>query len=176
MRGSGSTLSYPAIEADASHSSGVAIWAHNRSTDATIVGANTGTGRLLKLFAGSTGGELRFAVENNGNVKADGTFSSPAADFAELLPAREGLEPGDVLAIDVEGRLMRTVEAYQASVVGVYSTRPAFLGGSPTEADSPSQVPLAVVGVDSEQPVVRLGIDARDPDGWYPLSALRVTD
>lgn len=35
---------------------------------------------------------------------------------------------------------------------------------------------LAVVGVDSEQPVVRLGIDARDSDGWYPLSTLRVAD
>ncbi|MGV8040452.1 MAG: hypothetical protein AB2L07_10355 [Thermoanaerobaculaceae bacterium] len=147
VRGSGPSLSYPALEAEASHSSGVAIWAHNSSNDATIVGANTGSGRLIKLFAGATGGELRFAVENNGNVKADGTFSSPAADFAELLPAREGLEPGDVLAIDVDGKLMRSAEAYQASVVGVHSTRPAFLGGSQAEADAPRHVPLAVVGV-----------------------------
>ncbi|MGV8040450.1 MAG: hypothetical protein AB2L07_10345 [Thermoanaerobaculaceae bacterium] len=86
-------------------------------------------------------------VKGNGNVYADGSFSSPAADFAELLPGREGLEPGDVLAIDVDGKLMRSVEAYQASVAGVYSTRPAFLGGQAIEGDPGQQVPLAVVGV-----------------------------
>ena len=42
---------------------------------------------------------------------------------------------------------MRSVEAYQASVVGVYSTKPGFLGGSADDADPTGKVPLALVGV-----------------------------
>jgi hypothetical protein len=33
---------------------------------------------------------------------------------------------------------------------------------------------LAVVGVESDEPVVRLAIEGRQSDGWYPLSTLRV--
>ena len=33
---------------------------------------------------------------------------------------------------------------------------------------------VGLVGVDSEKPVVRLGIAGRDQDGWYPLSKLQV--
>ncbi|MGV8040451.1 MAG: hypothetical protein AB2L07_10350 [Thermoanaerobaculaceae bacterium] len=143
----GTGLSRVALEAYSQSSSGVSFYAHQSSNDAVIVGANTGSGDLIKLFAGTGGGELRFVVLNNGNVKADGTYSSPAADFAELLPAREGLEPGDVLAIDVDGKLMRSVEAYQASVLGVHSTKPAFLGGSATEGDHDHLAPVAMVGV-----------------------------
>ncbi len=143
----GSGLGGAAVRAQAKGSGGVAFYATSASSDATIVAANTGSGRLMKMYAGSGGSDLRFLVENNGDVKADGSFSSPAADFAELLPGREGLEPGDVLAIDVDGKLMKSVEAYQASVIGVYSTKPAFLGGSATEDQDTGLVPLAVVGV-----------------------------
>ena len=144
---SGVGLAGVALEALANDPAGVAIYGLNTSTDTTIVGTNKGTGRLMKLYTGATGGELRFVVENNGNIKADGTYSSPASDFAELLPGREGLDPGDVLAIDVEGKLMKTVEAYQASVIGVYSTKPGFLGGSAVEDPDAGLVPLAMVGV-----------------------------
>jgi hypothetical protein len=89
---------------------------------------------------------LVFEVKESGNVYADGTYQSPAADFAELLPAVDGLAPGDVLAIGADGRLQRSTEAYQTTVVGVYSTQPAFLGGAGEAADG-SEVPLAVVGV-----------------------------
>ena len=34
---------------------------------------------------------------------------------------------------------------------------------------------VGVVGVDSEQPVVRLGISGRDSEGWYPLGKIKVT-
>ena len=47
------------------------------------------------------------------------------ADFAEMLPSHgEGLEAGDVLAINLDGELVRSDMAYQATVVGVYSTKP----------------------------------------------------
>lgn len=33
---------------------------------------------------------------------------------------------------------------------------------------------VAVVGKDHDKPVVRLGIQGRDPDGWYPISTIRL--
>ena len=36
------------------------------------------------------------------------------------------------------------------------------------------QLSLAVVAEDSPEPVVRLGIEGRDADGWYPLSELTI--
>jgi len=42
---------------------------------------------------------------------------------------------------------MRSIEAYQASVVGVYSTKPGFLGGASFAEGTEGLVPLAVVGV-----------------------------
>lgn len=45
----------------------------------------------------------------------------------------------------------------------------------------PSDIPtgdyflsVAIVGVDIEEPVVKLGIAGRSPDGWYPLSSLKI--
>ena len=143
----GAGLSRVAIEASSLNGSGVSLYAHQQSSDAVIVGTNTGSGRLLKLFAGASGDNLRFVVENSGDVKADGTYSSPAADLAELLPAGEVLEPGDVLAVGGDGRLVRSTAAYQSSVVGVHSTKPAFLGGAVGEGAAEGLVPLAVLGV-----------------------------
>jgi len=92
--------------------------------------------------------DAKFIVESDGDVKADGTFTSPAADVAELLPAAAGLEPGDVLVIGPDGQLARSTQAYQPTVVGVYSTKPAFLGGAEIEDEiNVGKVPLAVVGV-----------------------------
>jgi hypothetical protein len=145
-KSSANAVSGAAVRAESTASGGVAIHATNSSTDATIIATNSGSGRIVKFYTGSPA-SLRFAIENNGDVKADGTYSSPAADFAELLPGREGLEPGDVLAIGADGRLMRSIEAYQASVVGVYSMKPAFLGGAGSAEGTEGLVPLAVVGV-----------------------------
>lgn len=77
---------------------------------------------------------LKFKVDLAGNVYGDGTYQTPAADFAELLPARDGLEAGDVLVVGPDGQLARSIEAYQPTVVGVYSTKPGFLGGVPEDA------------------------------------------
>ena len=52
-----------------------------------------------------------------------------------------------MLAISADGRLMKSIEAYQASVVGVYSTKPGVLGGASVEGGDAGLVPLAVVGV-----------------------------
>jgi len=133
-----------ALWAQADHAGGIALWAQNASTDSTLVAVNQGSGDLIKAFSPAG---LRFRVANSGSVYADGTFSSPAADVAEMLPAVAGLEPADLLAVALDGRLVRSSQPYQASVVGVYSARPGFLGGAEDGADLSGQVPLAVVGV-----------------------------
>jgi len=127
------------------HTGGIAMWGQNNSTDSTLVLVNQGTGDLLKAFI--SGGELRFRFQNDGWAYADGGWTTPAADLAELLPAAPGLEPGDVLVVGADGKLARSTQAYQPTVVGVYSTRPGFVGGQPMEGKPEGHIPLAVVGV-----------------------------
>lgn len=116
-------------------------WNHVAIYGASYVGAN-----ILELWELSPN-DRRFRVERDGDVYADGTFNAGGADLAEMLPAVSGLEPGEVLVVGPDGRLTRSSQARQTSVVGVYSTRPGFLGGSPDDLDLAGRVPLAIVGV-----------------------------
>ena len=109
---------------------------------------NTGSGDLIWANGNSAvDGDVDFRVSANGYVYADGTYSSPAADFAELLPAVEGLEPGDVLVIGLDGKLVRSSMAFDTAVLGVYSTQPGFLGGADASMGYGDKAPLAVVGI-----------------------------
>jgi hypothetical protein len=144
----GSTGTTYGVYATAASTAGIGVYGYGRGgTGGKFVSYN---GNLLEGWEEETSGsgptELRFKVTYGGDVYADGTYNSPAADFAELLPAAEGLQPGDVLAIGADGRLVRSDRAYQTSVVGVYSTKPGFVGGA-TGEDSAGKAPLAVVGV-----------------------------
>lgn len=105
-----------------------------------------GNGGLLIKAVNHSESDTKFKVDYAGNVKADGNFTSPAADLAELLPAMGSLEPGDVLTIAPDGRLVRSGAPYQRNVAGVYSTRPAFLGGDQDDG-ARGLVPLAIAGV-----------------------------
>jgi hypothetical protein len=104
-------------------------------------------GNLIEAWHGPASPDRKFYVSGAGEVYADGSFHSGGADFAELLPAAPGLEPGDVLVIGPDGRLIRSTKPYQTSVVGVYSTRPSFLGGAGDDADPTGKIPLAIMGV-----------------------------
>jgi hypothetical protein len=143
---------------------GIAAYLTNDSDFATSHFANGETGQVLYLENGGSndngdgGGDFimavndpesdtQFRVATDGEVFSDVGFSTPASDMAEMLPAVAGLEPGDVLAIGPDGRLTRSTVPYQAEVVGVYSTRPGFVGGQPVEGELPGYVPLAVLGV-----------------------------
>ena len=109
------------------------------------------SGNLIEGWEEQTAGEgpseLRFKVEYDGDVYADGTYQSPAADFAEMLPAVPGLAANDVLVIGKDGKLTRSTQAYATNVIGVFSSNPAFLGGASEGSDEEGKVPLAVVGV-----------------------------
>jgi hypothetical protein len=112
------------------------------------------------IHAGS-GADPDFIVTNNGTVYADGAYNcgigpggepgtcviqNSPADFAEMLPCDDGLEPGDVLVVGPDGKLARSTQAYQSTVVGVYSTQPGYLGGGEHRGHE-GYAPLAVVGI-----------------------------
>lgn len=148
---------------------GMAAYMTNNSDFATAHFANNGPGEVLYLQAlvdNQAGGgqcvactrafikavnwqenDTKFMVNQFGHVYSDSGFSTPAADFAEMLPAEEGLEAGDVLIIAEEGKLARSTQPHQASVAGVYSTKPGFVGGRPMLGDLAGHIPLAVVGI-----------------------------
>ena len=64
-----------------------------------------------------------------------------------MLPAVAGLEPGDVLVVGDDGQLTQSTTLYQSSVVGVYSTKPGFVGGAPVVGSITGTIPLAIVGI-----------------------------
>ena len=117
------------------------------------------------------GTDIEFNVSNTGNVTADGSFTSPAADMAEMMVVTGGaqaVEPGDVMVIDPANRraIVKSQAARSPLVAGVYSTQPGFVGSNhdwdrPAEgtdgvtgvyttaemADLRGEIPLAVVGI-----------------------------
>ena len=114
--------------------------------------SDSGTAVYLKsdsgdIIQGYNAGQLVFKVSNEGNVYADGQYLSPAADFAEMLPGEEDMEPGDVLAVGPDGKVVRAGAGGVAAIIGVYSTKPAFIGGASLEGGGEGLVPVAVVGV-----------------------------
>ena len=61
-----------------------------------------------------------------------------------MLPAVDGLAPGDVLIIGPDGRLAGSSEPFQTSVAGVYSTAPGLVAGMPETGAAPGSIPLAM--------------------------------
>ncbi len=145
-------------------SGGMAAYITNTSNLATAHFANNGSGEVLYLqnggtdSSGTSGGDFIKAVNNpendaqfrvltSGEVRSDVGFSTPAADFAEMLPAASNLQSGDVLIMGSDGKLHLSTRRYQASVVGVYSTKPGFVGGSSINGPLAGTIPLAIVGI-----------------------------
>jgi hypothetical protein len=141
-------------EASEDHANGTTGWntgggvgLYGWSETGTAIVGKSGSGNLIEL-SDSDPGDLRFKVNNAGTVYADGAYTSPAGDFAELVPSRDPeLEPGDVVAVSADGRFMRSTRANQTTVVGVVSSRPALLGDVFHEVAAGGKVPLAVVGI-----------------------------
>jgi len=126
---------------------GMAVHAYANSNGVALRVEGQYSGNLIEAYHGPMFPDREFYVSSTGEVYADGQFHPGGADLAEMLPAAKGLEPGDVLAVGADGKLTRSTQVYQLSVVGVYSTRPGFVGGDEDGADLTGKVPLAVVGV-----------------------------
>jgi hypothetical protein len=137
---------------------GVALAAYASSTDTTnhnrptayLVQADA-TGDFI-VGAGSYYGTRYWRVDRTGKGFFNGGTQASGADFAEQI-AVEGneasYEPGDVLVISPEAdRVVElSVKAYDTTVLGVYSTDPAVLGGAPDTNNSLKGVPVAIIGI-----------------------------
>jgi hypothetical protein len=125
--------------------SGLVLYLENSGAAGTA-SDGSGGGDFIRAV-NEDGQDVQFRVTTSGTVESDGGYNTPAADFAEMLPAVEGVEPGDVLVIGIDGKLHRSTEPYQLSVVGVHSTQPGFVGGKDMDNTDAGQVPLAIMGV-----------------------------
>jgi hypothetical protein len=100
-------------------------------SDCLYVQSWAAVGDLIECRSGSLFPDAEFRVTGNGNVQADGSYTSPCADFAELVETDGEFEPGDVLVIG-----------------SIYSTKPAFIGGSSIDTeDNAGKIPMAVMGI-----------------------------
>lgn len=131
---------------------GVALYALN----------NVNSGPIIE---GWNNGDREFYVDSSGDVFCDGAFTGGGADFAERLPAEPSagrLEPGDVLVFsDEPGAVRLSSKPNDPQVVGVYSTKPGFLGGGVNDDDQDgdaknpetlrrnreNDLPVALVGI-----------------------------
>jgi len=122
---------------------GLYAWSEN---GAAIIAKGAGTGNLVEVHNHTVG--VRFKVTHDGEVYADGTFHAGGADFAEMVPARQGdLEPGDVVALSIDGKVIRSFQERQASVVGVVSTNPGYQSDLYKGLDDSEKIALAVIGI-----------------------------
>lgn len=70
-------------------------------------------------------------------------WSTGSYDFAEMFPANESLEAGDVVVFIGDGeRIGKTSTTYNKQVAGIISTRPGFLAGE----NKAGQFPVALAG------------------------------
>ena len=115
--------------------------------------------RIMEAEAWVGGGyDTVFAVESDGDVLADGSFTGPA-DFAEVMSVageKGDYEPGDVLVIGPDGDVTRSTKAYATELAGVYSTKPGFVGDTEItrqgieaydEPERGVRIPVALLGI-----------------------------
>ena len=138
-----------ALVANATGSGNIATFAVNGTarswfTNAGALHVDASSGRILGLYANNT---IKMRVEPNGHVYAQ-QFHSGGADFAEMYPAAEALEPGTVVAIGPDGRLVAADATRPQAVMGVVSDSPTIVGGYAIEGDgNDGKVPVAILGI-----------------------------
>jgi hypothetical protein len=155
-----------------------AIIAVNRNTGDDIptlkVSNVDSNGRMIEAYNASNAdptnpwADIEFSVRGGGSVYCDGAFTGGGADYADMLPVSESVEPGDVLVIGADGKLTLSTNARATNVAGVHSTKPGFVGGDPaanTDEGDPeakalmSSLPSLVRDPDLERvPVAMAGV------------------
>lgn len=111
---------------------------------------NGGSGGVL-LRAGNTVDVSKFRVNCDGSVHTDGALGGPAMDFAEYITADPSVAVQDVVVLDLSTSttaVRRGSVETRNQVIGVHSTKPAFIGGATDAAldGSAPVVPVALLG------------------------------
>ena len=147
-----------AVRGDAVGSSGFNVGVLGFSASPQGIAGQFTSGGGGTILQGASGPEasatVRFRVDSEGTVFADGGFRPFGADFAESIAVSGNVEhyaPGDLLVIDPssERRLSLSQTPYSTLVAGIYSTQPGVVASQhrANEALAKDEVPLAVVGI-----------------------------
>jgi hypothetical protein len=143
------------------------------STQSTLFLEQNGAFAVAEVVSNNPGSLVVMDVRKNGSGSADflrcvnivsntgtkchinsaGTFVA-GSDFAEALPAKDGkvgYEPGDVLVVSSgeSGTVEKSSRRCDPRAIGVYSTRPGFLGADKngeTRVDL-DDIPVAITGI-----------------------------
>ncbi len=112
---------------------------------------NQRRGFLLKPESGPI-----FKIDNKGNVFADGTYQTPAADFAERWLVSSSIDPtelsaGHVLSLNSDGGVQLAHARESIAILGIYASKPGLLAGSPKLPTKSNRgavyVPVAMTGI-----------------------------
>jgi hypothetical protein len=122
-QGAGVGMSSPALYANNSNASGIAILGETNSSDTTIVAWNKGAGDAFRSL--NQVGNVAFRVLNTGQVVAPVVQITGGADLAEKFAVENhaGIEPGTLLVIDENnpGKLKISDSPYDPKVAGIVS-------------------------------------------------------
>ncbi|MSR68068.1 hypothetical protein EXS65_04605, partial [Candidatus Peribacteria bacterium] len=80
----------------------------------------------------SSGSQTVFRINASGSVFTAGTFNSQGADYAEWFKSANKLRAGEVVCIDTlaDNTVKRCENTADSNVMGIVSTRPAFIGNT----------------------------------------------
>jgi hypothetical protein len=139
-----------ALQAEHAGALGEGAWVYTSSS--------SNPSAVIKLLKNPSGTNNFLNCENFGvatkcHITSAGTFVA-GSDFAESLPAAGGrgaYEPGDVLVASRElpGGVEKSSVRSDPRAIGVYSTRPGFVGADKdgdTRID-PDEIPVAITGI-----------------------------
>jgi hypothetical protein len=148
------------VQGRSDNDTGIGVYGRAGSSGTGVLGqSNTGVGVLAcKTF--NTGdilqamlwSEIRFRVEHDGDVYADGSFHSGGADYAEWLPrldSDEDFRPGEVVGV-FAGRISH--RTHGASAILVISSNPAMIGNAES-AESEAREGHEIVAFLGQAPV-----------------------
>ncbi|MDO8590345.1 MAG: hypothetical protein Q7R69_03725, partial [bacterium] len=111
---------------------------------------NTVVLRDVFVISTTTSG-LIFKVDSYGNTKADGAYTSPAADYAEYFYTNSvDLKSGEVVCVDVveNNAIKRCERGADNNVMGIVSTKPSVIGNyiKAVEADASHYAIIGMLG------------------------------
>lgn len=113
----------------------VGVGTRSPSSTLEVQGSESNLFALYNSSVSTT--DAKFRVENDGSVRADGTyygtdFQSGGADVAERINTSEWVKKGNVVEIDPnhEGFFRKTRDSYSTKVAGVISSNPGLILGS----------------------------------------------
>ena len=103
-----------------------------------IYNATSTASALMFTISTSTsgGGANIFKVKADGNVTADGTYTSPAADYGEYFYTDDtNLSPGEAVCIDVSknNTIKKCSRGEDPNIMGIVSTKASFVGNGKDE-------------------------------------------